>query len=79
MSAHQSAGVRLSVMMFLQYAVWGAWLPTARKNKGARINRATTSITTAWNAIHVNPMPISTGFVKIAPMFICMPTVAINR
>jgi nucleoside transporter len=29
MSEARSAAVRLSVMMFLQYAVWGAWLPTA--------------------------------------------------
>jgi nucleoside transporter len=29
MSQPGSAAFRLSVMMFLQYAVWGAWLPTA--------------------------------------------------
>jgi nucleoside transporter len=28
-TSHRAVAVKLSVMMFLQYAVWGAWLPSA--------------------------------------------------
>ncbi len=33
----QSAGLRLSVMMFLQYAVWGVWLPYLANYLGAPV------------------------------------------
>lgn len=34
-----SAGLRLSVMMFLQYAVWGVWLPIMANYLGAPIEK----------------------------------------
>lgn len=37
--APQSAGGRLSVMMFLQYAVWGVWLPFMANYLGSPIDK----------------------------------------
>lgn len=36
--AHRAVGSRLSVMMFLQYAVWGAWLPIASRYLSAGLS-----------------------------------------
>lgn len=35
----KSAGVRLSIMMFLQYAVWGIWLPYLANYLGAPVEK----------------------------------------
>ncbi len=35
----KSAGVRLSIMMFLQYAVWGIWLPILATYLGAPVEK----------------------------------------
>ena len=46
MSARETPllGVRLSIMMFLQYAVWGAWLPIVGRYLTAHLGFTLTEV-----------------------------------
>ncbi len=39
LTPNRSAGARLGVMMFLQYAVWGVWLPVMANYLGAAVDK----------------------------------------